>query len=81
MKGFICDNCGAEIKEGKKPSSCPMCHRTKFIEHDFPEQSEQDKKSLKKYKEAIEILDKYEEGCDPRTMADADCGCGKHNYD
>jgi len=75
MKGYICNNCGAKIK-GKEPKHCPICGRKEFSEHDFPKLTEHDEEASKKFKDALKILDKYEEGCEPRSLADAGCGCG-----
>lgn len=79
MKGFICDGCGAHIKENKKPSACPICHKTKFSEHEFPNPNDHDKEAKKKYDEALETLEKYEEGTPPRHHETC-CGqCGKQD--
>lgn len=80
MKVYICDSCGAEIKE-KKPEECPVCRRTKFTETEKEVNEKQDEHANKKYAEAIEILEKYEEGTPPRKMHDHTCVCGgKHKH-
>jgi len=80
MKAWECEHCTAEIKQEKKPDSCPICFkRGHFTEIELPEPSEEEKKISEKYEEAIEILDKYEEGTPPRGMQDMTCGCGDHH--
>jgi len=69
MKIYVCDHCGCEIKE-KKPEECPLCRNKKadFTETDAPDPDSVEQNSLKKYKEALETLDKYEEGCPPQDL-------------
>ncbi|MCF7866399.1 hypothetical protein K9L67_02310 [Candidatus Woesearchaeota archaeon] len=81
MKGHICNGCGAEIKKEKEPEHCPICHKKSFSEREFPNPDKHDEYAKKKYDEALEILDKYEEGTIPRKLHDHGCGCGSCKYD
>ena len=76
MNGWICKSCGAEFKQEKSPEHCVICHKKKFLEHNFEEPTKQDKHSSKKYKEILNLLEKYEEGCLPRSTQDHICCCG-----
>lgn len=76
MKGWICKGCGAEFKQEKVPEHCLICFKKDFSEHDFEEPTEHDLHTSKKYKEALNILEVYEEGCPPRSAQDHICCCG-----
>lgn len=76
MKGWICTGCGAEFKQEEQPKHCAICHKKDFSEHDFEEPNEHDLRTSKKYKEALNKLEEYEEGCIPRTAQDHVCCCG-----
>jgi len=79
MKAWTCEHCGADVKQEKEPETCPICFkRGCFDEITLPDPTEDDKMFTEKYEEAIDILEKYEEGTPQRTMADHHCGCGEH---
>jgi hypothetical protein len=79
MKAWNCEACGADIKETKKPEFCPLCKRRgPFSEIEMPEPSHEDLLHSKKYEDAVKMIEEREEGCPPRSLHDAICGCGGH---
>lgn len=82
MKAWLCEYCEAEVKQDEQPNFCPICHKKgKWTSLELPEQTLEDAKMTEKYNEAIKILDKYEEGTQPRTLMDATCGCCQTEQD
>lgn len=69
MDVYMCDHCGCEIKE-KKPKRCPLCKKQdgNFSKTVFPDPDPAEQQSSKKYREAMQTLDQYEEGCEPQKI-------------
>jgi hypothetical protein len=66
MKAYSCNICGCEIKL-VKPDRCPLCRKK---HDDYTEIEEQDPSPddlvyTKMYEDALKILDKYTEKCEP----------------
>jgi hypothetical protein len=66
MKAFICNICGCEVRE-KIPKECPICRKKHddYMEIEEKDPTEDDLRFSKLYDEAMEILNKYSEGCEP----------------
>lgn len=71
---WVCESCGAQIKQKTKPISCLLCNRrAEFSEVDV--KSEVDESS-KKYEEVLKKLEEYEEGTPKKTLSSY-CSCDK----
>lgn len=58
MNAWICESCGAKIKQKEKPKNCPLCNRRfSFSQIELQEKSDE---ASKKYEEALKKLEEYE---------------------
>ena len=63
MKAYQCENCGAKVKEEKKPNECPLCkHGKSFSKIELPDPTPEDLKYTKKYEKVIDKMEEYLEG-------------------
>ncbi len=67
MKAWICESCGAQIKQENKPRACLLCNRR----HEFTEVEVKENKdeATQKYEEAIKKLEEYEEGAPKKKLS------------
>ena len=71
MKVWICLGCHAEIPWQEKPTTCPLCnqHREGFEEYEKQEKKDpEDEKYSQVYKETLDKLTEYDEGCEPEQL-------------
>ncbi|MFH1769948.1 MAG: hypothetical protein ABH828_00125 [archaeon] len=70
MKTWLCENCGCEQKQVKKPTECPLCRRwnATFMELERKALSKEEKESTKKYEEVIKKLEEYTEDCETEQV-------------
>ena len=75
MNAWICDSCGAVIKQEEKPKNCKLCNRkSNFTSHEINETKDE---ISQKYDEALKKLEEYEEGVPKRKLTDLSCNCPK----
>lgn len=75
MKAWICNSCGARIKQENKPIKCMLCNRrSEFSQHEIKETKDG---ASEKYNEALKKLEEYEEGVPKRKLSDYSCAIPK----
>ena len=75
MQLWICNRCGAEVKQVSVPEFCPMCKKKgDFDKGVLKELSEIEKQEVDLFEKTLEMLESYEEGCPPVTQMEG-CGC------
>ena len=75
MKAWICESCGAQIKQEEKPKTCLLCNRrSEFSEIEIDEKKDE---ATEKYEEAIKKLEEYEEGAPKKKLSSYACSCSK----
>lgn len=67
MELWLCDKCGCEINDKKKPTECPLCKRSdsKFMKIEKKDPNKEDELMTQKYDKVIEKLEDYNKDCEP----------------
>lgn len=75
MDAWICESCGAQIKQKDEPLRCILCNRRSSFTHVDIEVKKDEVSD--KYEEALKKLEEYEEGAPKKKLSSYACSCNK----
>ncbi len=58
---YICDSCGAEVKN-EKPKKCPLCKKTEFKKYEREEPSENNLKESQIFEMHVKKMEEKDKG-------------------